>query len=87
VALVLSGSYAETGPDGAWTCQVGDLVLHPPFHLHANRMSARGARVLNFVWPLASAQALAVSTYTVVRPQRPERIEQANPLRLLRCRY
>jgi AraC family transcriptional regulator len=77
VALVLSGSYTETGPDGAWTCQAGDLVLHPPFHLHANRMSACGARVLNFVWPMASWQALAVSAYTVVRPRRPERIEQS----------
>jgi AraC family transcriptional regulator len=76
VALVLRGSYVETGPDGAWTCQAGDLVLHPPFHLHADRMSARGARVLNFVLPLAASRALAMSTYTVVRPLRPEQVEQ-----------
>jgi AraC family transcriptional regulator len=85
-ALVLSGSYVETGPDGAWTCQAGDLVLHPPFHLHADRMSARGAKVLNFVWPLAFPPALGMSTYTVVRPQRPERIErsvQRDPLSAL----
>jgi hypothetical protein len=76
-ALVLSGSYVETGPDGAWICQAGDLVLHPPFHLHADRMSARGARVLNFVFALASPRALAMSTYTVVRPWRPERVERS----------
>ena len=77
VALVLSGSYVEIGPDGAWTCQAGDLVLHPPFHLHGDRMNARGARVLNFVLPLASPRALAISTYTVVRPWRPEWVEQS----------
>jgi AraC family transcriptional regulator len=76
VALVLSGSYVETGPDGAWTCKAGDLVLHPPFHLHADRMSACGARVLNFVLPLEPTRAIALSTYAVVRPWRPERVEQ-----------
>ncbi len=76
VAVVLSGSYVETGPDGAWMCEAGDLVVHPPFHLHADRMSTRGARVLNFVLPFAAIPSFTVSTYCVVRLRQPERVER-----------
>jgi AraC-like DNA-binding protein len=81
VALVLCGSYLETGPDGAWPCEAGDLVIHPPFHLHGDRMSRQGAKVLNFILPLgpiAEPTALrAVSTYAVVRPKEPGQVERA----------
>ena len=49
VALVLEGGYEEYSVDGVWRCEPGDLVVHPPMHLHMNRFSARRTRVLNVV--------------------------------------
>jgi len=75
--LVLRGGYVEFGPDGAWACEAGDLVLHPPFHLHGDRMNRSGAVVLNFVLPFGSLAFRTMSTFCVVRPAAPERLERA----------
>jgi AraC-like DNA-binding protein len=75
-ALVLSGSYVETGPDGAWRCEAGDLVLHPPFHLHGDRIR-EGARVLNFNLSFGAAEPPRVSAYAVVPLRSPSRLERA----------
>lgn len=48
VALVLEGGYEEFSVDGAWACRPGDLVVHPAWHLHANRFRDGDSRVLNF---------------------------------------
>lgn len=74
--LVLSGGYVEIGPDGAWICEAGDIVLHPPFHLHGDRVSGRGAMVLNFHLPLGRPAFGDIASYSVVRSASPERLER-----------
>ena len=48
LALVLEGTYEEFSVDGAWICEPGDLVVHPAWHLHANRFHDADCVVLNF---------------------------------------
>lgn len=45
-AIVLSGGYLEAGSEGRWKVEAGDVVVHPAFDLHQNRLSGR-AWVLN----------------------------------------
>ncbi len=81
-ALVLSGSYQETGPDGVWQCSAGELVVHPPYHLHANRMGNGGARVLNFELPMHSEAKLDrrhYGVYALPDPGRLERVSRRDP--------
>ena len=73
-ALVLEGAYEEAGPDGAWRLEAGDLVLHPPFHLHLNRFDRTNARVLNVTVPHAAAREIGLYRYAVLRPRAPERL-------------
>lgn len=75
-ALILRGGYVETGADGAWRCEAGELVVHPPFHLHADRFASGGATVLNFTLPFDVAASLGASSYFVLRPKRPENVER-----------
>jgi AraC-like DNA-binding protein len=82
VALVLSGNYLESGPDGSWQCSAGELVVHPPYHLHANCMGTSGARVLNFELPTHVETKLGRSTYGVYvlpDPGRLERMSRRDP--------
>jgi AraC-like DNA-binding protein len=86
VALVLSGGYLESGPDGAWQCAAGELVVHPPYHLHANCMGNSGARVLNLELPLHIQTKLDRSSYGVYAvpdPGRLERLSRRDPLAAL----
>lgn len=73
VALVLEGGYEECSVDGAWRCEPGDLVVHPPMHLHMNRFSARRTRVLNIVLVARRCTSLPPS-YGVWRPRDPDSI-------------
>lgn len=66
LALVLEGGYEECSVDGVWRCEPGDLVVHPPLHLHTNRFWQRRSRVLNIV--LAARPDLA-TRYEVLRPR------------------
>jgi AraC-like DNA-binding protein len=50
-ALVLEGGYAEAGDGGRLGAAPGDVILHGAFEAHANRIGARGARVLNLPLP------------------------------------
>jgi AraC family transcriptional regulator len=50
LALVIEGSYEEYSVDGAWVCEPGDLVVHPAWHLHANRFKQASCTVRNFLW-------------------------------------
>ena len=77
-ALVLSGSYSESGPDGAWQCSAGELVIHPPYHLHTNRIGNSGARVLNFELPLHVDTELNRSSYGVYAVPDPGRLERVS---------
>lgn len=55
VAIVLEGGYEESSVDGTWVCEPGDWVVHPRWHLHANRFSNLRSRVLNFELPVPLA--------------------------------
>ncbi len=73
VALVLEGGYDECSVDGAWRCEPGDLVVHPPMHLHMNRFAARQTRVLNIVLT-GRPWTSPAPTYGVWRPRDPDSI-------------
>ncbi|MEZ0469092.1 helix-turn-helix domain-containing protein [Luteimonas salinilitoris] len=60
VALVVDGSHVEASADGAWDCEPGTLVVHPPWHAHGNRFGRHGARVLNVTLPDADVHDLRV---------------------------
>lgn len=76
-ALVLSGRYEEAGPDGVWICEAGEVVVHPPFHVHLNRFRNSGARVLNFELTHETARDLGVNAYAIVRVRDPGRVARA----------
>ena len=76
VALVLSGGYLESGPDGVWQCSAGELVVHPPYHLHANTIGSGGARVLNFLLPFHIQAKLDHSSYGVFAVPDPGKLER-----------
>ncbi len=67
-AVVLAGHYREVGPDGVWACAEGDVVVHPPFHLHGDHFAAEGARVLNLEVSFPHARTVGMDCYAVVRP-------------------
>jgi AraC-like DNA-binding protein len=67
VAVVLDGGYSELSADGAWFCEPGDVVVHPPHHLHANSFKGR-TKVLNLRVPLEYASYREFRSYSVVRP-------------------
>jgi AraC-like DNA-binding protein len=73
-AFVLEGAYEEAGPDGAWRLEAGDLILHPPFHLHLNRFERAGARVLNVTLEHGAACGIGLRDYAVMRPKAPDRL-------------
>jgi len=73
-ALVLEGGYEEAGPEGVWRIAAGDLVLHPPFHLHLNRFERGSARVLNVTLTHDAVKALKTTRYAVLRPRDPDRL-------------
>ena len=75
VAFVLEGGYEERSIDGLWRCEAGDLVIHPPMHLHVNDFMGRRSRVLNF--PLApKAGAHPAPAYGVWRPRDPDQVRR-----------
>lgn len=55
-AVVLDGSYEEHGPDGRFRCEVGSLIVHPPWHQHGDEFGRGGAVILNL--PVQSADGL-----------------------------
>lgn len=59
IAVVLDGSYEECGPDGRFRCGVGGLIVHPPWHCHADEFGGDGAVVLNLPLPTADGLTCA----------------------------
>lgn len=76
-ALVLDGDYEEASPEGVWRLEAGDLVVHPPYHLHLNRFERGGVRVLNITLPHAIVRRLASHSYGVVRPRDADALTRA----------
>jgi AraC-like DNA-binding protein len=50
-AVILSGSYEEIGSAGRHRVSAGDVLIHGVFDAHCNRISARGAQILNLALP------------------------------------
>jgi AraC-like DNA-binding protein len=48
-ALVLSGSYEESGSRGRFRVGPGDVLLHDAFDAHLDRFCSRGAQILNLL--------------------------------------
>src|SRR5687767_8026383 len=57
-AIVLSGSYVEAGDGGRRRVSEGHIIVHPPFTGHSNRISERGAGVVNIDLSLQEALSL-----------------------------
>jgi AraC-like DNA-binding protein len=66
-ALVLAGGYAESGDGGRFRAEPGHVVIHTPFSAHADRVSAKGAVVVNL--PLAIADSLSLQSGIVADPE------------------
>jgi AraC family transcriptional regulator len=66
-SLILTGMYDEVSVDGRWRCRAGDLIIHPPFHLHANRFADCGARVLNYRFEFNAQNLAPLHVYGVYR--------------------
>jgi AraC-like DNA-binding protein len=49
VALVLAGSYEESGSRGRFRVGPGDVLLHDAFDAHLDRFCGRGAQILNLL--------------------------------------
>lgn len=67
VALVLEGGYNELSTDGAWMLEPGDVVVHPPHHLHANCFIGK-TKVLNLCIPDEDESSDEFQSYSVLRP-------------------
>jgi AraC-like DNA-binding protein len=57
-ALVLSGSYQESGSLGRYHAQAGHVLLHRTFDAHLDRFGSRGARIVNL--PLRTEPTLGL---------------------------
>jgi AraC-like DNA-binding protein len=67
VAVVLSGSYQETGDQGRLRAETGHALLHLPFERHANHVARDGARVVNI--PVSLGGALRIQSTRVADPE------------------
>lgn len=56
VAIVLSGSYQESGDTGRFSVAAGDALLHQSFEAHRNETAATGAHILNLPLPAAPSE-------------------------------
>ncbi len=59
--------------DGRFACDPGMLVVHPPYHAHANRFCDDGARVLNIMLP---GRLCDIDRYRIVKPPDPNAFER-----------
>jgi AraC family transcriptional regulator len=80
-ALVLEGEYEEASVDGRFACKAGDVVLHPPYHAHADTFGRAGARVLNVELPDG---ALSLDCYAVVAPEGFDGLRRSSPTEFLK---
>ncbi len=55
LALVMEGDYHESGLEGRHACRRNQIVVHPAFHAHADRIGRDGARIINM--PISDALA------------------------------
>lgn len=70
---VLEGCYEELAPEGVWRPERGDIVIHPPFHLHVNRIIRR-ATIVNVLVPHEHVMGLGAARYGVYKIRNAERL-------------
>ncbi len=78
-ALVLKGSYEESGDQGKFCAKAGDVILHEPFEAHLNRIEESGAIVLNL--PLASRAGLIAGLWKAKDADQVVRLAELNQTR------
>jgi len=78
LTLVVDGAYTEFGPDGPVRCELGTLVLHPPFHLHGDRFDRHRVRTLNLPLPGLSP-SLVMAMRRVADPRKARALLQRHP--------
>ncbi|MEO5867997.1 MAG: helix-turn-helix transcriptional regulator [Sphingomonas sp.] len=59
-AIILDGGYEEAGDEGRYQVTAGDVIVHPPFSAHIDRVNVKGATVVNV--PLSARAALSLSS-------------------------
>jgi AraC-like DNA-binding protein len=67
IAVVLSGSYQESGDQGRIRAEAGHALLHLPFERHANHVALDGARVVNI--PVSLGEALCLRSMRIADPE------------------
>lgn len=76
-AVVLSGSYEEAGESGRWRVTAGDVLIHPAFSAHCDRVSPRNTRVLDI--PLALDRVPHLRRGQITDPDALARIAERDP--------
>lgn len=69
-ALVLSGSYEESGSRGRFRAGPGDVLLHEVFEAHLDRFQKSGARIFSLglqAWPSGPPMARVADPDRIVR--------------------
>jgi AraC family transcriptional regulator len=64
-ALVIDGGYQEISLDGRYDCRAGSLIIHPPFHQHADEFGPSSGSVLNLPLPDLEADLSGFRMLTV----------------------
>lgn len=89
-ALILAGSYEESGSRGRFQVRAGDVLLHDALDAHLDRFQSGGARVFSLAleaWPTDTGIAHLRDVDAVVRIAERDAIEAAALLRTeIRCK-
>lgn len=75
-ALILTGSYEESGSRGRFRVGPGDVLLHDAFDAHLDRFQSGGARIFN----LPMERRPGVSVGSVADPDRIVRVAERDPI-------
>jgi AraC-like DNA-binding protein len=79
-ALILAGSYEESGSRGRFHVRPGDVLLHDAFDAHLDRFQSGGARIFSLameVWPADTGIAHLRDIDAIVRIAERDAIEAA----------
>lgn len=69
-ALILSGSYEESGSRGRFCVGPGDVLLHDAFDAHLDRFQSSGAQIFSLVmegWPAQTSVAHVADPDAIIR--------------------
>lgn len=76
-ALVLAGSYEESGSRGRFRVGPGDVLLHDAFDAHLNRFQSGGARIFSLAMEARSSD---ISIAQVADPDDIVRVAERDPM-------